>query len=368
ELRTPLNAILGFSQLLERQNPTETQLQRINSVLKAGRHLLDLINEVLDISRIDAGTFQVSLEPVCVSDAIREAIDIIRPLAAERGLSLSAEGVPQGDCHVLADQQRVKQVLLNLLSNAVKYTPVGGAVTVAATCSAENRVRFAVQDTGAGIPAEKISRLFTPFERLGAEASDVEGTGLGLALSHRLIDAMHGSIGVESEVGSGSTFWIELPFAASPIIAIDDRSRAASSAVQEHAGPRRRLLYIEDNLSNLTLMEQLLVDFPDVELLSAMQGATGLDLARRHAPDVILLDLHLPDIPGWEVLDRLRSDSATRDIPVIVISADATSRQIKRLLASGAQRYLTKPIDIAEFTRALNETTSAHATRECVAA
>jgi CheY-like chemotaxis protein len=368
ELRTPLNAILGFSQLLERQNPSETQLQRIKYVLKAGRHLLDLINEVLDISRIDAGTFQVSLEPVCVSDAIREAIDIIRPLAAERGLSLSAADVPQSDCHVIADQQRLKQVLLNLLSNAVKYTPLGGAITVTAGNNAANRVRLAVHDTGAGIPAEKISRLFTPFERLGAENSDVEGTGLGLALSRRLLDAMHGSIGVDSEIGSGSTFWIELPLGASPVIAIDDRTRAASSTAQEHGGTRRRLLYIEDNLSNLTLMEQLLVDFPDVELISAMQGAVGLDLARRHSPDVILLDLHLPDVPGWEVLDRLRSDEATRNIPVIVISADATSRQIKRLLASGAQRYLTKPIDIAEFTRALNETPPARQAPECAAA
>jgi CheY-like chemotaxis protein len=207
--------------------------------------------------------------------------------------------------------------------------------------------------------------LFTAFDRLGAERSDVEGTGLGLALSHRLIDAMHGSIGVNSEVGHGSTFWIDLPFAPSPIAAVDNRAGAIPSSAQEPGGPRRTLLYIEDNLSNLTLMEQLLADFADVELLTAMQGSVGLELARRHAPDVILLDLHLPDVPGWKVLDRLRGDEATRDIPVIVISADATSRQIKRLLASGAQRYLTKPIDIAEFTRALEETT---APRECAAA
>lgn len=356
ELRTPLNAILGFSQLLERQNPTETQRQRIGHVLKAGRHLLNLINEVLDISRIDAGTFQVSLEPVSVTNAVREAIDLIRPLAAERTLVLTAEAVPSDDCHVLADQQRLTQLLLNLLSNAVKYTPVGGSITVAATRSGGDRVRIAVQDTGAGISREKLSRLFTAFERLGAERTDVEGTGLGLALCQRLVDAMHGSIGVDSEVGRGSTFWIELPFATSPLRAIDQQLRGTSSAALAPDRPRRTLLYIEDNLSNLTLMEQLLADFPEVKLVTAMQGGVALDLARRHAPDVVLLDLHLPDIPGWKVLERLRTDEATRDIPVIVISADATSRQIKRLLASGAQRYLTKPIDIAEFTRALEET------------
>jgi PAS domain S-box-containing protein len=369
ELRTPLNAILGFGQLLERQNPTETQRQRIGHVVKAGRHLLNLINEILDISRIDAGNFQVSLEPVCVADAVAEAVDLIRPLAAERSVEIAADAVPHDGCHVVADQQRLKQVLLNLLSNGVKYTPVGAKISVSSVLREGGSMRISVHDTGAGIPPSKLPLLFMPFERLGAELSNVEGTGLGLALSKRLVDAMNGSIGVDSEVGSGSTFWIDLPLADSPLAQMDARSRAASPSVDELPGTRRKLLYIEDNLSNLMLMEQVLGEFPDVELLSAIQGRVGVDLARQHAPDVILLDLHLPDIPGWKVLDLLRTDESTRHIPVIVISADATSRQVKRLLDAGAQRYITKPIDIVEFARAIEETTAtARETRERAAA
>jgi CheY-like chemotaxis protein len=257
---------------------------------------------------------------------------------------------------VTADQQRIKQVLLNLLSNGVKYTPIGGKLTVSSRRLDGDRIRIGVQDSGSGIAPENIERLFTPFDRLGAERSSVEGTGLGLALSQRLAQAMHGTIGVDSELGSGSSFWIELPLAESPLKAMDRHDKSAA-AIDEPSHARRTLLYIEDNLSNLTLMEQLLAELPDVELLTAMQGSVGLDLARQHAPDVILLDLHLPDLPGWEVLARLRTNEATRNIPVIVISADATARQIKRLLAAGAQRYLTKPIDLVEFARALEEVT-----------
>jgi PAS domain S-box-containing protein len=356
ELRTPLNAILGFGQLLQRQSPTDAQRTRVGHIVTAGRHLLNLINEVLDISRIDAGNFQVSLEPVSVADAVAETVDLIHPMAAERSIEIDTDAVAQDGCHVMADQQRIKQVLLNLLSNGVKYTPVGGKLTVSSVRMDRDRIRVAVQDNGDGIAPENVERLFTPFERLGADRSNVEGTGLGLALSQRLVKAMHGTIGVDSEVGRGSTFWIELPFAKSPLSAID-RSNKSAPTLDEFSHTRRRLLYIEDNLSNLTLMEQVLAELPDVELLTAMQGSVGLDLARQHAPDVILLDLHLPDLPGWEVLARLRTNEATRDIPVIVISADATAPQIKRLLAAGARRYLTKPIDLVEFARALEEIT-----------
>jgi len=356
ELRTPLNAILGFGQLLERQKPTEVQRKRVGYILSAGKHLLDLINEVLDISRIEAGRMQLSLEPVCVADALEETLDLMRPLATERSIQLSASADIDAAVHVLADRQRFKQVLVNLLNNAVKYTPFFGGVAVSYHVPGNEKVRVLVSDTGPGIPAEKLARLFTPFERLGAEQSAIEGTGLGLALSQRLMDAMGGSIGVESAVGKGSTFWIELPLAKSPLERFP-RDGAANGARQPSSEPASRsILYIEDNLSNLALIEQMLAERPGTALLTCMQGKVGLDLARQHTPDLILLDLHLPDLPGWDVLSQLKADSTTRHIPVVVISADATKRQMNRLMSAGAAHYLTKPLDVNKFFQVLDET------------
>jgi PAS domain S-box-containing protein len=355
ELRTPLNAILGFGQLLERQNPTVQQRSRVEHITNAGRHLLNLINEVLDISRIEAGHLQLSVEPVSVADVLDEALALMRPLATAREMDISVDAQLDKELHVIADRQRLKQVLLNLLTNAVKYTAVGGSVAVVLDQSQTTNTRLVVTDTGAGIAPEKLARLFTPFDRLGAEQSDVEGTGLGLALCQRLMHAMGGDIGVHSVPGKGSAFWIELPSVDSPLknLAKDRSAKASEPNVQGNGG---KILYIEDNLSNLTLVEQMLADQPNVELLTAMQGRLGLDLAREHSPDLILLDLHLPDLPGHKVLARLRQDELTRHIPVVVISADATARQIQRLMSAGAQSYLTKPLDIGEFFRVIDET------------
>jgi PAS domain S-box-containing protein len=356
ELRTPLNAILGFGQLLERQSPTPIQRTRVQHVINAGRHLLGLINEVLDISRIEVGRMQLSLEPVCVAEAIQETLDLMRPLAAERRIQLIADVDLDATVHVLADRQRFKQVLLNLLTNGIKYTPVSGRVTVSCAANGSDKLRIRVVDTGPGIAKEKLVRLFTPFDRLGAELSNVEGTGLGLALSQRLMQAMGGAIGVENSCSYGSTFWVELPRTKSPLEqtrAPKARDRKQSRRVE---GKKRTLLYIEDNLSNLTLIEQILEERPEIELLSAMQGQVGLDLARQHSPDLILLDLHLPDLPGWEVLSELKADETTSHIPVVVVSADATTRQVKRLMKGGAVSYLTKPLDVAEFFRVLDQT------------
>jgi PAS domain S-box-containing protein len=358
ELRTPLNAILGFGQLLERQNPTPTQRGRIQHVINAGRHLLGLINEVLDISRIEVGRMQLSLEPVCVAEAIAETLDLMRPLAGERRIELLADVDLDATVHVLADRQRFKQVLLNLLTNSVKYTPIAGRVTVSCAVNGSDKLRLRVADTGPGIPKEGLTRLFTPFDRLGAESSGVEGTGLGLALSQRLMHAMGGSIGVESTSGAGSVFWVELPRTASPLEKSQSRKTTRSTRSSATSTPKRTLLYIEDNLSNLTLVEQILEERPEIELLTAMQGQVGLDLACQHLPDLILLDLHLPDLPGWDVLGQLKIGEMTASIPVVVISADATSRQIKRLLKAGAVSYLTKPLDVTEFLRLLDETAS----------
>jgi len=353
ELRTPLNAILGFGQLLERQNPTETQRNRIGHIISAGRHLLNLINEVLDISRVETGNLPLSLEPVCLADALEEALSLMRPLAAERGIDLlTAEPLDQS-YYVMADRQRFKQVLLNLLTNAVKYTPVDGEVTVSSSPTGTGTMRIVVSDTGAGIPPEKLDRLFTPFDRLGAEQTAVEGTGLGLALCQRLMQAMNGSIGANSSLEQGSAFWLELACADSPLARAGSVKRQTPESAAESSAKKRTILYVEDNLSNLTLIEQMLADQPQIQLITAMQGQLGIELARRHSPDMILLDLHLPDLPGWEVLSRLRRDETTREIPVVIISADATSRQIKRLMTAGARAYLTKPLDMVEFLRVI---------------
>jgi CheY-like chemotaxis protein len=351
-----LNAILGFGQLLERQKPTEKQRPRIRHIINAGQHLLGLINEVLDISRIEAGKMQVSLEPVCVVDTLAEVIDLMRPLASERGIDLSADSDLDATVYVLADRQRLKQVLINLLTNAVKYTPSAGSVLVSYDTNGTKDARICVSDTGPGISQEKLTRLFTPFDRLGAEQSNVEGTGLGLALSKRLMEAMRGSMGVETIVGKGSNFWIDLPRTKSPLEHASEQEKENALLRSQSDGIARKVLYIEDNISNLTLIEQMLAERPEIELLSAIQGKVGLDLARQHSPDLILLDLHLPDLPGWEVLAQLKRGEATREIPVVVISADATTRQIKRLMQAGATTYLTKPLDVAEFFRVLDKT------------
>jgi len=353
ELRTPLNAILGFSQLLSLEPLNPEQRDSVDHIVKAGKHLLELINEVLDISRIESGRLSLSPEPTAVDEVLRETLDLVRPLAMERGISLSEEP-REPDLHVLADRQRLRQVLLNLLTNAVKYNRHAGSVMVSCKYSGNGNLRLAVSDTGPGIDAAKVARLFTPFDRLGAEQTSVEGTGLGLTLSKRLVEAMGGSIGVESTTGAGSTFWIELPLTEG-YLEREERVSGGLDAVAPEPALERVVLYIEDNLDSAQLMERIFSRWPSVRLISSMQGRLGLELARQHRPDLILLDLHLPDIQGVEVLQRLRSDPATKDIPVIITSADATPGQISRLLAAGADDYVTKPLDIPKFVQAVRE-------------
>ncbi len=390
ELRTPLNAILGFGQLLEMDELNTEQRQGVGQILKGGRHLLELINEVLDIARIEAGRMTLSLEPVSVRDIVREVLDLAAPLAAGRSVRLS-EPACAPDAFVLADRQKLKQILLNLVSNAIKYNREGGQVSIACfqTPDAEPQAHaqvlereldhgsgssqedsraqdwraagewmsIEVEDTGPGLTPQDVGRLFTPFERLGADGSGVEGTGIGLALSKGLAEMMGGQIGVRSVPGQGSTFFIELPRAEDPLTRHEQDARSTGD-FRPHAEEGRALqtvLYIEDNSSNLKLIERILARRGGLRLLATMQGGLGLELAREQKPDLILLDLHLPDIPGDEVLRHLRQDAATRDIPVVVLSADATPNQIQRLLRAGARAYLTKPLDIEQFGRALDE-------------
>jgi signal transduction histidine kinase len=352
ELRTPLNAILGFGQLLEMGAPTPRQRQQLEQILKGGRHLVEVINEVLDLARIEAGRLHLSLEPVALRQACAEVCDLVRPLAEKHAIRVESACARAGEVYVLADNQRLKQVLLNLLANGVKYNRASGAVSLSWEELPEGRVRLAVRDTGPGIAPEKQERLFNPFDRLGAEMTTVEGTGLGLVLSKRLTEAMGGTLDLASTVGGGTTVFVDLP-RATPPPAIGGRVPAALVPPAASLG-RGTVLYIEDNRANLRLMEHVMGYRPGVRLLSAMQGGAGLELARQHRPDLILLDVHLSDMQGDEVLRQVRSDPDLRATPVVVISADATPSQIERLRAAGAWEYLTKPIDVPRFLALLD--------------
>jgi signal transduction histidine kinase/CheY-like chemotaxis protein len=362
ELRTPLNAVVGFAQLLELDDLTDTQREEVAQILKGGRHLLDLINEVLDISRIESGRFSVSAEPVLAAEVLGETIDLMRPLADHHKIQILGDPSCAGPSFVLADRQRLKQVLLNLSANAIKYNRSGGTVVLSCEPVADRRLRINVADTGPGIRPEHLGLLFSPFERLGAERTDIEGTGLGLPLSRRLAEAMGGTLGVATELGQGSTFWVELPRVEGPVERyqrLDAPSGDEANEAAAQPGQRPKVLYIEDNLSNLNLVERIFSQRGQVDLIVAMQGRLGLDLAREHRPALILLDLHLPDIGGDQVLEELRDDPATRTIPVVMISADATNGQIQRLVAAGARSYLTKPIDVRELLRLIDDTLGA---------
>ncbi|MDE3154733.1 MAG: response regulator [Acidobacteriota bacterium] len=356
DLRTPLNAILGFAQLLELEQQDEASRDHVAQILQAGRHLLGLINEVLDIARIEAGQLPLSPEPVDVAEVAGHVLALIRPIADEQQVAL-VDRVAADGTHVMADRQRLRQVLLNLLSNAVKYNRSGGTVTVSAERSAAGRVRLLVADTGRGLPPEYAALLFRPFERLGAEQTDIEGTGLGLALSKGLTELMGGTIGATSTPGVGSTFWIELACVDAP--AAGARDAAAVAPRPARATTSGTVLYIEDNSSNVRLFERIVRHRPAVQLLTAAQGARGLELAIGHQPDLIFLDLHLPDMNGEDVLHRLWAEDRTRRIPVIVLSADALPAQSRRLLAAGATGYLTKPFEIARVLELLDEVLSA---------
>jgi PAS domain S-box-containing protein len=372
DLRTPLNAILGFAQLLDLESPGDKARESVAHILRGGEHLLALINEVLDIARIEAGHLSLSHEPVGAFDIVDLAMEFVRPLAAHRGISLVVDKSNAADCMVLADRQRLNQVLLNLLSNAVKYNRPGGRVTVSFEVVG-GRLRIRVSDTGAGIPPAKLVLLFQPFERLGAEQTAVEGTGLGLALSRGLAEAMGGTLGVESQIDQGSTFWVELALTDAPERRAEvpvNGATAPSLAPPDTIGV---VLYIEDNRSNVRLMERVLERRPGVRLLHAPRGEDGISMAQAQRPDLILLDLHLPDMSGEDVLGRLWQDPELRKIPVAVLSADATPAQVRRLHASGALAYLTKPLDISRVIRLLDDTLSvtsrvasdASSNREC---
>jgi len=358
ELRTPLGAILGFAQLIESGSPVPTPAQRrgVEQILKAGWYLLGLINEILDLAMVESGHMSLSLEAISLGEVLDECHAMVGPKAEQHGILLSFPEFVD-PCLVRGDRVRIKQVLINLLSNAIKYNRTEGRVEVACMAGAADRVRIQVKDSGFGLSADQLAQLFEPFNRLGQEASAEPGTGIGLVMAKRLAELMGGTIGVDSVVGEGSVFWMDLPPAPA----------AAGFAELPDAGPGhvhladgvraiRTLLYVEDNPANLMLVEDLIGRRADLRLLSAREAHAGMAIARQALPDLILMDINLPGISGINALQLLRSDPATAHIPVIALSANAMPRDIRRGLDAGFFRYLTKPIKVNEFMDTLDTT------------
>jgi len=356
ELRTPLNAILGFAQLLDAGNPSPTvgQQARLHQIIKAGWYLLELINEILDLALIESGKLSLSQEPVSLIEVMHECQAMIEPQAGQRGIKLAF--LPfDNSWFAFADRTRVKQILINLLSNAIKYNREHGMVEVKCTLSPPEHIRISIKDSGAGLPAEKLGQLFQPFNRLGQETGAEEGTGIGLVVTKQLVELMGGAIGVESTVGVGSEFWIELVRDLTPQRETGHSIPGELALQAQETVALRTLLYVEDNPANLMLVEHIIEGHPQVRMLSARNGNLGIALARGHLPDVILMDINLPGISGFQALKILREEPATAHIPVLAISANAMPRDIEKGLEAGFFRYLTKPIKVNEFMNALDD-------------
>ncbi len=356
ELRSPLNAILGFAQLMESGSPPPTASQQASlaQILRGGWYLLTLVNEILDLALIESGKLSLSLEPVSLAEKLLDCRAMIEPQAQKSDIGLSFPAFDQ-PCFVQADRTRLKQVIVNLLSNAIKYNHIGGSLNVTYSAGAAGRIRINVCDSGPGLAPEKLAQLFEPFNRLGQEGGDQEGTGIGLVVCKRLVEMMGGEIGAQSSVGVGSVFWFELKQASAPQAATATAEMPAPqpAPVRQEAA-LRTLLYVEDNQANVTLVEQLIARRPNLRLLRAGNGTGGIALARMHQPEVILMDINLPGITGFQALKLLREDPATQHIPVLALSANAMPHDIAKGLAAGFLRYLTKPIKVDEFMAVLD--------------
>jgi PAS domain S-box-containing protein len=353
ELRTPMNAILGFSQLLEMEDISESQKEVVHEIIKAGRHLLQLINEILDLSKVESGNIDLSIEPVDLKEIFNECVSLIKPLASERRVKLHFQQ-PLAEAPTLrADRIRLKQVILNLLSNAIKYNRKNGMVNVAFLPGEENFVRVNITDTGSGITNSRQEELFQSFNRIGAEHSDVDGSGIGLVISKHLLELMGGRIGVESEEGKGSTFWFELPREA-PIESGLATAQGNEEFVLSDNHEHHTIIYIEDNPANLKLVSQLFAHRSALSLYTAHTAEIGLRLTLTHKPDIILLDINLPGISGYDVLAQLKQMPEMADIPVVAISANAMPEDIQKGLESGFIDYLTKPLDVPRFFQVID--------------
>lgn len=354
ELRTPLNAILGFAQLLESGSPepTDAQTKKLNQITKAGWYLLELINQILELAVIESGKLSVFQENVSLKDIMLECQVMIDPQSQESNIQLHF--LPfDPTLMVIADKMRLKQVLLNLLSNAIKYNKNNGMVEVSCSASSPEKIRISIKDSGLGLSEEKLNQLFQPFNRLGQEKGLNQGTGIGLMISKDLVELMGGTIGVKSLIGVGTEFWVELS-SVSPLQALTPEAILPASKHHEPTSNSKQvLLYVEDNPANLALVEQIILDYPNITMLTAIDGNMGIALARLHNPNVILLDINLPGINGFETLKILQNDLSTAHIPVLAISANALAHDVDKALKAGFHSYLTKPIRIKEFMNTL---------------
>jgi signal transduction histidine kinase/ActR/RegA family two-component response regulator len=357
ELRTPLNAILGFGQLLEME-PAATERRRAYTehILKAGKHLLTLIDEILNLAQIESGQVKLQMETIQLADVISECRDMVEPMAQASGLALHFPQETQ--LGVRADRTRLKQVLLNLMSNAIKYNRPRGSVTVRIerlpASDHKQRMRLSVQDTGIGLSSTQLNELFQPFNRLGQEGGAVEGTGIGLVVTQRLVVLMDGEMGVESELGQGSLFWIELQSSQSHE-AFQTPAASLPAPPQQPHGKQHTLLYIEDNPASLELVAGALRHCPDLQLITASDGRRGVEMAMTHHPDLILLDLNLPHMHGSQVLQLLKNNASTVNTPTIALTANADEMTRAACLALGFSRYLTKPLDVHTLLSAIYE-------------
>ena len=358
ELRTPMNAILGFGQIMEYDDTLpEEHHDNVREILKAGRHLLELINEVLDLAKVESGRIDLSLEPVEVDAIAEECLSLVSTLAEKRKIQISRSW--RRGVLVRADRTRLKQVLLNLLSNAIKYNRQGGSVRLEVQPQDSERLHIRVVDSGPGIPAARLAELFQPFNRLDAENSGIEGTGIGLTITRRIVEMMGGTVDVESEVGVGSSFWIELPLESAPESwhADDQPGMAAWSATPApHIEETRRLvLYIEDNPSNLKLVTQILGRHQHVRLITAHTPELGIELALARHPELILLDINMPGMDGYQVLEIFKADAVLQSVPVVALTANAMPRDIERGKAAGFAGHLTKPLDVKRFYEVIDQ-------------
>jgi len=351
ELRTPLNAILGFSQLMadDPSEPlTENQIDSVHYILKSGKHLLTLINDILDLSKIESGNIELSIEPLLLNTVLDECTSLIRPFAETHEISISQQNRPDDNLQIAADYTRIKQVILNLLSNAIKYNSKRGTVTLNYDRVENNKLRIIIKDAGTGIPKEKQDKLFSPFERLGAENSDIEGTGIGLVVCKELMGKMHGSIGFKSEEGLGSSFWAEIPLAGKNTH-INTMGSTSDDTQTNDKNVSGTILYVEDNPANIHLVERIVARFPDLELVSAHTAELGISIACSKNISLVLMDINLPGINGIEALQELKANPKTQSMPIVAVSAEATKRDVKRGLDAGFNHYLSKPFNLLDM-------------------
>ena len=370
ELRTPMNAIIGFSQLLITDtDPPLSMIQNenVNEIALAGRHLMALIDDVLNLSKIESGRLELDIESINIADVVAESLQLIEPLAKKRGIEISTlsdgsvilyEDLYQVKTHVMADAVRLKQAVINLLSNAVKYNNENGKIEISCVHRDDDVIRLRISDTGSGLDEQQREKLFTPFERLGAEQTEIEGVGIGLVITRQIVELMNGHIGVESQKGKGSCFWIDLPADKHADVrseSVNKNSSVKETSFLDKKSDDKTVLYIEDNPANLRLVKQVMGRLPNIQMVSAHEPVLGLELAEQHSPDLILLDINLPGMNGYDVFKELRKRKSTQNIPVIAVSANAMPKDIEDGLEAGFNSYITKPIDVTELLLAVNK-------------